>query len=247
VLNKMEYLPRNDCVVIPREEGVKYIVVYMPPPQQYKQVVNYKKEDEYTLIYILLVILGLFIFFNLDTDKKNKVSHKAELSLHEFKANPPLTDKMPFKVNYNPTVTDKNKMSFKVDYNRPLTPLTMAGNISFYKSKTAPLDVVELARKHTNNEQQAKFLLALCYHERGIKNWYDNYLCGYGATDTVWYSKYSGWQKQLSYAGHRVRKWFGNRDINYNTTLGFAKYSYGTTDWKHYSQVWKYYLKMGGY
>lgn len=185
-----------------------------------------KKDDESLIFVLILGIIG-WIWWNSNiTTQPVQPVQPVSVSVQD-----------PFKVDYNPP--------FIVNFYPTISQSSfITGNVRF---KNAPQDVINLARQHTDNEMQAKFLLSLCYHERGIKNWYDNYLCGYGATDTKWYSKYAGWQKQLSYSGTKVRGWFRNKTINHDTTLGFAKYAYGTTDWQHYSRVWEYYRKMGGF
>lgn len=115
-----------------------------------------------------------------------------------------------------------------------------------YKSKRPPSDVAMYVRSIAAKYQiQPAAILAACYHERGIKNWYDPFLCGFGATDDLnWNkSKWGGWQKQIRLFAKRANR-CGYFKVGTNITIQhaqmFAKNCYKTTAWQNYGRIVNY-------
>jgi hypothetical protein len=115
-----------------------------------------------------------------------------------------------------------------------------------YRSKTPPQDVVN----YLTNTIKVRYpsvpvwvYLAICYHERGIKNWRDNHLCGYGSYDgakTGWKSS-NGWKYQIDNLAriihrdrHTGRFQGANTGLTCHEYQMFAKHSWKTTDWQNH-------------
>ena len=221
--NIVEYYPRQQSLPV---EPVRIIIIQQPDT----------KSDDNIMFYII-IILGVFLLW------KNLPFNGTDSRVNTSK-----TVDVPYTVNWSPNVNTSNDVPYTVNWSPKMTPISIHGTPSKLRlgGRYIPQDVVNLAFKYTNNRNQALFLLAMCYHERGIKSWNDNFLCGYGATDTKWYSRYAGWEKQLSYASSRVRRYFSNRLVSNQTSQRFAKDSYKTTHWWNYANVWRYYNILMG-
>ena len=216
--NIVEYYPRQQSLPV---EPVRIIIIQQPDT----------KSDDNIMFYII-IILGVFLLW------KNLPFNGTDSRVNTSK-----TVDVPYTVNWSPNVNTSNDVPYTVNWSPKMTPISIHGTPSKLRlgGRYIPQDVVNLAFKYTNNRNQALFLLAMCYHERGIKSWNDNFLCGYGATDTKWYSRYAGWEKQLSYASSNVRRYFRFRLVSNQTSQRFAKDSYKTTHWWNYANVWDYY------
>lgn len=204
------------------------IVVYVPVKQTGKN--NEKKIFEWGFI---IIIISFFILIFIPKKEDTAIGQQYSASQQ-----PIISNLDTYSQQRNWVMSDLNNYPLYTVKQSSVVRGRRVGNM-----RIPPQDVIDSAFLYTNTREQAYFLLSLCYHERGIKNWYDDFLCGYGATDTVWISKYKGWKNQLRFAArHKVNKYFKNRRVNLVTTLGFAKHSYGTTDWEHYSTVWYKYF-----
>ena len=220
----VEYYPRQRQVL--PVEPVRIIIIQQP-----------KSDDNH--IYYIIIILCLFFLYWYTGNKNNQMSNE--------NVNTPNTVDVPYTVDWSPSRV--NDVPYIVNWYPKITQSAIYnGTPSKLRlgRRYIPQDVVNLAFQYTNSREQALFLLAMCYHERGIKGWYDSFLCGYGATDTKWYSKYSGWQKQLRYASSKVRRYFNNRLVSNQTAQGFARDSYKTTHWWNYANTWNYYNTLMG-
>lgn len=115
-----------------------------------------------------------------------------------------------------------------------------------YNSKQPPKEVVSYVYKIAAKYQiQPAAILAACYHERGIKNWYDPFLCGFGATDNLnWnMSKWGGWQKQIRLFAKRANNcgYFKiGTHITKHHAQNFARHCYKTTAWQNYGRIVNY-------
>lgn len=115
-----------------------------------------------------------------------------------------------------------------------------------YTGRKPPQEVVNYAKQiAVQYGIEAAAILAACYHERGIKNWYDDFLCGFGATDDLNWNKsrWGGWQKQIRLFAKRANRCgYFKVGITITTThaQNFARYCYKTTAWQNYGRIVSY-------
>lgn len=133
-----------------------------------------------------------------------------------------------------------NNTSYSAQWKIPISKIT-----KIHSTKRPPQEVINYAKQLAAQYRiEAVAILAACYHERGIINWYDDFLCGFGAINnrpSTWnHARFGGWEKQLTRFAKRANNCGYFRigsQINTLHAQNFARYCYKTEAWQNYSRI----------